>query len=360
MDNTEIMEDDTNAIVLFADKTGETDPLKKVLEDLGVSSSIPVDTQHDEFDFPTNQLDCFSDPTSRTNHLPRELEYVPSYLRVCYEEFTRKFFSVSIGLMHNSAGHGQYQAVSSLRYPDLDSNSALPTASTRLSTKPLLPPFMQQLNPGFNNPTSTFRFVPPDTRHHLGNIPNGDLNIMLKVGTRKELSEPLFASFGLFWVTESHAVRISEFFRCDLCDDDVRKKYNELYFYMSQGNTINRVDPATLQKTCLFNIPSNGIRKQDIYLVCFVHKVLVGENHVGPYIRGSYGGLPVSDAKFEEAWRRLKLYRQQLGFGVLRLFDEKIMSTGQQATNVPIPMYATRSSLNDQLLGSVSYSWIFF
>jgi hypothetical protein len=347
-----------------------TDPtenaLAKVLKDIGFRDPDSVEAQGEEFDFPTGQLD-YSE-TARTKRLPRDLEVTPSYLRICYDEFTRDYVTVSVGADHTPAGYGHYVTVSNLAYPEVDNlKSNFPAASTHLGKKPPLPPFMQHLDPAFVPPPSTFKVLPPDSMHFLSNIPTNDVNIMMKVDPRKDCAEPLFASFGLYWVTDSNAVRISELFRCDLCQFDDKNRQNKfrgIYFAIDESNRMSTdrhghtakisIDPVTMIKACMFNIPTSGIRRQDIYLVCFVHKVLIGENHCGPYVRGSYGGMSANDPRLDDSLKRLKLYRQQLGFGALRLFDEKITSVSQEAKGVVMHMFATRNSLNDTVVGTVN------
>jgi hypothetical protein len=298
----------------------------------------------------------------------------PAYLTTCYDELTRNYITLTVGeSLTEEVETVKYPfdkdtAITSLdNFPELD-GSATPSCSPVSVKESVIPatemgriPVLQHFADGDVSWLSTLRTVPPNTKHLLNRYPSSDYNVFLRYdmwraqdcAVSAEPFEPLFATFAYYHVRDKRATRISETFKADLTPPVLKERIFE-----SVTTPAGNSDLVTRLTMCVCALPEQ-LKKNELYLVVQVHKVLSGDTSaaLAPYLRSGYGatGLNVKDMeRFSEACKRLKNYRQQIGIGAVHVFDDA-RKISPAVKNIQI--YATRSSINDDHIGEVRGSY---
>jgi hypothetical protein len=250
--------------------------------------------------------------------------------RVIREEFTRSFITISV----YSDQPDVIESVSDSRDYDASSSSCI----------------FHQYQPFYPSWPSTLRntvVTQPKLKNYIHGETIDDRSILVKLKqvTYKHRFEPLFGSICLYcFLADGSFVRITEVHRFDLTSNPVRLKYSFLYNHKG--------DFASDENSpCLLSIPRD-ISFENLFLVTTVTKVLTGAPDicVAPYLKGCTN-LKIDEAKHIELTKRLQDYRQTVGFGVLRVFDEQERCGQHGGKNVSFPMFAYRSAMTDNQLG---------
>jgi hypothetical protein len=135
----------------------------------------------------------------------------------------------------------------------------------------------------------------------------------------------------------------------------IRIKFPEVYQTEDVGIDEDlrglKADPITNLKMGCFSIPSE-FKRTDLFLVVQIFKVLTGEPEkvVSPYIRT----LP--DTKADENCKRLCMYRQQVGIGGLKLFENSKLGGAELKCSI----FATKSCMSDAGIGQVRSQTLYF
>lgn len=332
--------------------------------------NVKFATESEAFQIPTGQVKVRIE--SRDRRIP-ENECItavkPAYLTTCYDELTRNYVTVSVAeSLKEEVETVKYpfdkdSAIMSLdNFPELDgtgtsTSSPLSTKDNDCAAELKRIPVLQHFSDEDISWHSTLRTTPPNTKHLLNRYPSSDYNVVMRYdcwraqdsAVNSEAFEPLFATFAYYHVRDKRATRISETFRVDMTPHSLKERLFE-----SVSTPSTSVDLVTKLLMSVCALPEQ-LKKNELFLVVQVHKVLSGDasTALAPYIRSTYGssGLTAKDLeRFNEACRRLKNYRQQIGIGAIHLFDDskKIVPAIKN-----IQVYATRSSMNDDHIGEV-------
>ena len=286
------------------------------------------------------------------------------------DEFTRNYCTFSVAKSApTTVPICQYDAgSSSVRFPDLDEstaahseesllkqNSSGDEGTSQFSSSRIL----HHYHPGYCGWLSTYKRSPPETKNLLGDRPSTDSYLFVKVNSIRcrYPFEPLFGSLCLYYLNGEEFHRVSESFYFDLTSPEHTKRFPEIYQAtleeipdISKDDHV-RQDPATILKTCVFSVPAD-LKCTYLFLVWQLQKVLTAdtEKALAPY-GTSRTNLPET-SRHDEAIKRLYKYRQALGFGVARVYNEQRQVI--DAPTITIQGLATKTPFSDAILGSVS------
>ena len=290
--------------------------------------------ESDSFQLPENLLLVQVKPSHRQQYMAdsiSNLSRCPLYLVTSFDEFSRDFCIMTVGEnLAPTIPIIDYNPDFShaIKFPDLlnesfepffDDEKLMRSTQSYFRVKPTR--ILHHYHPGYNTWNSNFRVTLPDLKSLFIEKPISDTNILLKISscTAKNSFEPLFGSLALYLVRNDELIRLSESFHFDITPDPIKEKYTEVYrLDLIPGSDVNPL--ANAIKTCLFRVPEDLQRDQDLYIVITVSKVLSGDTDksVAPYLRGAAPAL----SKHEEQCNRLALYRQLVGLGIVKVFDE--------------------------------------
>lgn len=327
-DDESFEEEEIGGSVVVADYERETFSLDRDL-------SLPMfKIESDHFQLPENQLSVQVKPSNRELYMADTISNLfrcPLYLVTSFDEFSRDFCIMSIGeTLSPTIPTIEYNPEFShaIKFPDLlndtfepffDDEKLMRSTQSYFRVKPTR--VLQHYNPGYNTWNSNFRVTLPELKNLFIEKPVSDTNVLLKISScaAKNSFEPLFGSLALYLVRNEELIRLSESFHFDITPDPIKEKYAEVYRPdLIPGSDVNPL--ANAIKTCLIRVPEDLQRDPDLYIVITVSKVLSGdtEKSVAPYLRGAAPAL----SKHEEQCNRLALFRQLVGLGIVKVFDE--------------------------------------
>lgn len=323
-------------------------------------SNIQFEMERDIFRLPENQLELEID--DRDKRLPR-LEATtssPPYLHLCYDEYSRSRPSFVIAKSAKSI----VETVSyvSRACPDtrLSSINSVRQSLVQTDTATERHRILHHYRPENFPWTSSFRKLVPNSKLLISKRPYSDTNLLVKVpAVLKNAFEPIFGTFTLYAIiadtTQNQCTRVSESFHFDLTPQHIRLKFKEIYKVFLEDDSAARdsgIDIATTLRSCLFEIPE-GLRRHDVFLVFQLSKVLSGdvEKAAAPYISRSYASGV--DSKHDETCKRLHMFKQQFGMGVIRVFDDYGQVGLAGKPKMMFTLFALRNSLSDSTIGQV-------
>ena len=327
-DDESCEEEGIGTSVVVADYERETFSLDRDL-------ALPMfKVESDHFQLPENLLSVQVKPSNRQLYMADTISNLfrcPLYLVTSFDEFSRDFCIMSIGeTLSPTIPTIEYNPEFShaIKFPDLlndtfepffDDEKLMRSTHSYFRVKPTR--ILHHYNPGYNTWNSNFRVTLPELKNLFIEKPISDTNILLKISScaAKNSFEPLFGTLALYLVRNEELIRLSESFHFDITPDPIKEKYAEVYrLDLIPGNDVNAL--ANAIKTCLIRVPEDLQRDQDLYVVITVSKVLSGdtEKSVAPYLRGAAPAL----SKHEEQCNRLALFRQLVGLGIVKVFDE--------------------------------------
>jgi hypothetical protein len=316
---------------------------------------LPIFTvEGDEYYVPENLLQVDIERRDRRIPILDSSSQRPAYLTTCYDEFSRNFVTASIASSSPSflpVVPYNPEGASVLRFPEIEdmsnkiSDPKLPDSKSRI---------LHHYDPSFVGSPSTFKSIPPDTKHFLGRQPHSDCNLLCKILKVKipEAFEPLFGSITLFTINSDQSTRLSETFHFDMTPQNIRMKFKDAYktedIDVSDAPTDIglKVDPATNLKICCFNLPTE-LKRGDLYVIIQVYKILTGdpEKALLPYIRSTH------DVKIDENYKRLSQYRQLVGAGGVRVCEDGKVG----GADIRCQLYGVKNALNDLAIGQVIF-----
>jgi hypothetical protein len=187
-------------------------------------------------------------------------------------------------------------------------------------------------------------------------------------GQIRECFEPLFAYMTIYTTNSNgDGIRVSETICIDITTKTIKDTYIELYDLSSQEavevDNNKKIDLSTIRITKTSSSDSyNSINSiicsmphaycdRDLYLTVQIVKVLTHEpdKAISPYCK--YTVMDIEKRK--NKIRRLFRYRQNVGIGVVKLFNEQGIVGMNGGPNVTIPVYAQKVCWNDQNIGQV-------
>ena len=187
-------------------------------------------------------------------------------------------------------------------------------------------------------------------------------------GQTRECFEPLFAYITIYTTNNNgDGIRVSETICIDITTKTIKETYLDLYDLSSQEaievDNCKKIDLSTIKVTRNHNPESfnsinsvicsmpNAYCDKDLYLVVQIVKVLTHEpdKAIAPYCK--YNVMDIEKRK--NKIRRLFRYRQNVGIGVVKLFNEQGIVGSNGGPNVTVPVYAQKVCWNDQQIGQV-------
>ena len=314
----------------------------------------------------------------------------PLYLISSLDEFTRDYCSLRVGEnLPATIPVVEYSAYMSgiIKYPDvlhdtfepfLDDETLLKSAAAYERIKPTR--ILHHYHPGYPGWASTFKSSPSESNNLFLDKPVSDSTILLKVFScvAKNSFEPLFGSITLYLNKGDELIRLSENFNFDVTADATKNKYTEVYktllssapgeislASMSSDEASSTSSTASSAfnsgagaiKTCLLRIPEDLRRDQDLFFVVQLSKVLSGDadKAVAPYMpRGTPPSSAAQLQRHEEQCNRLAQYRQVVGLGIIKVYDENGCVGVQGKPGVAFKLYAQKTVLSEAQLLTVT------
>ena len=221
---------------------------------------------------------------------------------------------------------------------------------------------MKNYHPGYDVPTAASKKLSSEMKNLLDGRPSADSKLLIQIGNlRCKQFEPLFGSFCLFSFDKEVFTRVSESFYFDLTDPAISQRFPEIYQPWADDKDIEQgtlpdnaaiQSPLTLARRCIFSIPE-PLKKSNLYLVWQFSKVLTNdpERIFGPYSGSSRSSN--TDKENDGNCRRLRNFRQPLGFGVTRLFLDNGTLVDNKAA-IKLTAFSLRNSCSDNEFGKVS------
>lgn len=304
-----------------------------------------IETEKQDYLLPEDQVKVETEKRIGTSEIQNfEFRAGPSYLSSCYDEFSRRFISVSVAK--------SMSPTVPLVKMELENDD--------LSPDLLVSGILQQYHPGYSEWTSTFRKVPQDTRHLLSGKVLSDTNLVIKLKKCQlgpKSFEPLFGSICLYSAIGEDLHRISETFYFDATPLEVRKQYAFAYVPETQesttdfsGSSVNVGDGsgsgAHMDMFCA-TIPEE-LRGKDMFVVLQLSKILStdADKAVAPY----YPRASAPDAdKNREFCKRLARFRQPVALGFVRI--NECLKGGK--TEVKFPLYAQKLCVSEGFIAQV-------
>ena len=202
-------------------------------------------------------------------------------------------------------------------------------------------------------PSNGKKNIPLDLKKYLVGKNTDDKCILVKFfycNLRRSPFEPIFMSLILFCFQDGNFVRISESHHWDITPKQVKPRYPFIYPNISQSEYMSNYQLYE-NSPCIFSIPSD-LANENVFIVVQLSKVLSGntESALAPYQKTS-NNLKLDETKHIESCERLQDYRQTLGFGVIRVFDENGVCGQHGGPNVSFPIYALKQATTDSELG---------
>ena len=318
-----------------------------------IMSSHAFELEGEEFCIPDSRISLRIEPKGcrlPVLDLPQEL---PSYLSLCFDEFSRDYTISSLvtsSSIQNNLVVYQPDDTTGLVFPEQQS-------SDDNSGEQLTPAKLKEIGTRIlNHYDPTYKFVPTTIRpiqdaKTLAATRTDSSQLLIKITKITDAFEPLFGALTLYSITNDQCTRLSETFHFDMTPQRVRLKLREAYCAEDAGKKDDdaalsvEVDPATNLKMCVFDLPKD-ISRSEIHVVVQVSKVLSGdpEKALMPYLR------PGNDTKLDENLRRLFMYRQVIGVGAVKVFEEGLV----ELEDLKCPFYAVKAPLSDAVIASVS------
>lgn len=288
------------------------------------------------------------------NNDVRKLEYRqgPLYLSSIYDEFSRHYLTVNIARSAPST--------IPLINTDLDYGNFIDDS---LASSGIL----QYYHPGYPEWNSTFKKLPPDSRHLLSGKVFTDTNLVIKlknVQMGQKAFEPLTGSMCVYVTIGEELHRITESMHFDATPENIRRQYYFAYTDVGEvvdspksvdvnlaGTSVNVADASGSQShMCMFNITvPEELRGGDIFLVAQISKILSTDcdKAVAPYYPRA---AAVEFDKHRASCMRLSKFRQPVAFGIAKIND----CFKNSKSEVKCQMYAQKVCVNDAFVAQVS------
>lgn len=303
-----------------------------------------------DFLLPENQLIVHFDPQPITsNVLSFSFKPGPLYLTTCYEEFSRNFIYVSVGKRIKNR-----LDLVPVDYEKIDDENVSPQT------------LLQCYSPGYDYWYSSFKKVPCSIGHVLSNKSAGDTHILMRVSKCQIKSgiEPIFGSICIYALLNDDVARLSETFYFDATPDPIKKKFR--FFYGEPNARDDAIYPTSINiaegsgsarahfNSFLTSFPEE-LRLKDIYVVVQLNKFLTtdGDKAIAPYIMKGSSVSTGDKNTIAKQCERLKRFRQPIGFGIAKLFDDNGKLFVTPAKELSMPVFSQKVCLNDFQFGQL-------
>lgn len=331
------------------------DNLEQVIEELAPD----VVTESSDFLLPEDQVNVETIPTTKA--LPfsdNVFDNGPLFLSTIADELSRRYIFASVAKESTDA---------------IDLDKSLPSLD-EVNGDYLVAENPQSIlkcyNPSYSQWFSSFRKVPRDFKPFLSGEVATDSNLLIRVNKCEvrskpsEFFEPLFASATLYSTINEEFHRISETFHFDLTPNKIRKEYSFAYTrdenkfpsLPSKGTCFSVADASggADPHLCMFLalIPEE-IKFTTVYLVIQINKVLTtdGDKAIAPYLPRAAPPAELKKAKVSA--ERLRTFRQPIGIGAVKLYDENSQLQVGAPLNSTVQVYSHKVCCNDAAIFQV-------
>lgn len=287
---------------------------------------------------------------------------------LCLDEFSRDYSSFTIQVVSSSETDVSYypatvpsrSLLSIHKYPELNKSLNPNAVVLKEAEKDIdkdgdkessMSSILRFYDPSFAGVPSALRKVPEMKLRRLLHPSQSPLDYTLHINFSvsqhqvSDLTEPVFANLALYSFNSgsgsngstSTISRISESLHIDLSPDHIRARFAYVYEGIDGSKDAPLSDRAvpvkseksrtatgrdaittTISEHCVVNLPSN-IAKSELYLVVQLTKVLTPESEkTGSRLRSTREERVVTDP--DEAYRRLRNFRQIVGLGVMKVY----------------------------------------
>eukprot|EP00981_Chlorochromonas_danica_P009830 scaffold2831_cov249-Ochromonas_danica.AAC.31 len=176
--------------------------------------------------------------------------------------------------------------------------------------------------------------------------------------------EPIFGSICIYALLNDDVARLSETFYFDATPDPIKKKFR--FFYGEPNARDDAIYPTSINiaegsgsarahfNSFLTSFPEE-LRLKDIYVVVQLNKFLTtdGDKAIAPYIMKGSSVSTGDKNTIAKQCERLKRFRQPIGFGIAKLFDDNGKLFVTPAKELSMPVFSQKVCLNDFQFGQL-------